>query len=245
MRRGMSPRSTWKLSVGSSCLATWRCLNAPPAVQLKRASPRPGRWFADPRQVVDREAYLGDYATLFATNGFPEESQRLYQMIRPQEGVRSAQEYYNQAKSAAQQGQTKQAMEYYRTAIRLDPEYGQALTGLGAMLLMQKRIDEAQPLFEKALSIDPNHATALINLAMIDQSRGDNESALKRLRKVIARNPDYAEAHLNLGSLLASMKKYDEAIQHLSKSGRTQSEDGGCPPQFGGCLHGDRAMGKG
>ncbi len=192
-------------------------LNASPAEQLKRASPRAGRWFADPRQI-DRAAYLGDYATLFGSNGFPKESQRLYQMIRPKEGVRSAREYYNQAKSAAQQGLKKQAMEFYRTAIRLDPEYGQALTGLGAMLLMQKRIDEAQPLFEKALSIDPNHATALINLAMIDQARGDRDSALKRLRSVVSRNPEYHEAHLSLGSLLASMKQHDEAIQHFAKA---------------------------
>ena len=192
-------------------------LKAPQAIQLKRISPRAGRWFADPRRI-DRAAYLGDYATFFGTNGFPEEAQRLYQKIEPKDGGRSAQDFYNQAKSAAQQGSKEQAMEYYRSALRLKPEYGQALTGLGALLLMDKRVEEAQRLFEKALSIDPNHATALINLAMIDQSRGDKASALKRLKKVVARNPDYAEAHLNLGSLLASMKKLDEAIQHLSKA---------------------------
>lgn len=204
---------SWDLLSGDLAL-----LNASPAAQLERASPRGGRWFADPR-AVDRDAYLGRYATLFATNGFPEESQRLYQMITPREGGKDAHEYYNQAKAAAQQGLTEKAMEYYRAAIRLDPEYGQALAGLGAMLLMQKRMDEAQPLFEKALRIDPNHATALMNLAMIDQRRGAKESALGRLRKVIARNPEYFEAHLNLGSLLASMKNHEEAIQHLSKAG--------------------------
>ena len=192
-------------------------LNAPPAAQLKRASPRPGRWFADPRQI-DREAFLGDYATRFATNGFPEESQRLYALARPQTGERTAREYYNQAKSAAQQGMADQAMALYRKSIELDPNYGQALTGLGAMLLLQKRIDEAQPLFEKALSLDPHHATALVNLAMIDQARGRPESALRRLREVVARNPEYAEARLNLGSLLASTKQFDEAIQHLAKA---------------------------
>jgi len=192
-------------------------LSAPPEMQLERISPRPGKWLADPRQV-DRATYLGDYATLFVTSGFPEESQRLFQLVKPQDGVKDARTYYNQAKTAAQQGLTQQAMEYYREAIRLEPEYGQALTGLGALLLMEKRVEEAQSLFEKALSVDPNHATALVNLATIDRSRGDNESALNRLRKVIARNPDYAQAHLNLGSLLASMKKYDEAIQYLSKA---------------------------
>ena len=192
-------------------------LSAPPATQLERISPRAGKWLVDPRQV-DRAAYLGDYATLFVTNGFPEESQRLFQLIKPQDGVKDARAYYNQAKTAAQQGLTQQAMEYYREAIRLEPEYAQALTGLGALLLMERRVEEAQSLFEKALRVDPNHATALINLATIDRSRGDNESALNRLRKVIAKNPDYAQAHLNLGSLLASMKKHDEAIQYLSKA---------------------------
>ncbi len=192
-------------------------LKAPPEEQLKRISPRAGLWSVDPRQI-DRAAYLGDYATLFGTRDLPGESQRLYQMIKPQDGVRSAQDFYNLAKAAAQQGANQQAMEYYQAALRLQPAYGEALTGWGALLLMEKRVEEAQPLFEKALSIDPNHAAALINMAMIDQTRGDQDSALRRLRKVIARNPDYAEAHLNLGSLLASMKQYDEAIQHLTKA---------------------------
>jgi tetratricopeptide (TPR) repeat protein len=192
-------------------------LNAPPAVSLKRASPRAGRWFADPRQI-DLAAYLGDYATLYGINGFPKESQRLYQLIRPEEGVRTAREFYNQAKSASQQGLTKQAIEFYENAIRIDPEYGRALTGLGAIFLTQKRIDEAQSLFEKAISIDPNHATALINLAMIEQMRGNLDSAVTRLRKVVALNPEYLEGYLSLGSVLASMKQYDEAIQHMAKA---------------------------
>lgn len=192
-------------------------LNATPDAKLDRASPRPGRWFADPRQL-DREALLSGYATLFAANGFPEEAQRLYAIAKPGGSDLSPQEYYNQAKSASQQGDQKKAMEYYRAAIKLDPEYGQALTGLGAMLLMQKKIDEAQPLFERALELDPGHATALINMAMIDQARGNEDSALKRLQQVIERNPNYAEAHLNLGSLLASMKRHEEAIEHLSKA---------------------------
>ena len=200
--------------------ADFALLKAPSEKQLSRATPRPGRWLVDPRRVVDRAAYLGDYATLYGTNGFPRESRRLQQMVTPQETAKDARSFYNQARSAAQQGQTDEAMKLYRAAIRLDSKYGEALTGLGAMLLMQKRLGEAEPLFEKALSIDPNHATALINLARIDQSRGDHESALRRLKSVIRRNPDYAEAHLNLGSLLASMKKHDEAIKHLSQAVR-------------------------
>ena len=192
-------------------------LNASPATQLNLLSPRTGRWFADPRDV-DRDAYLGDYATLFAKSGLSGESQRLFQILKAQGGAKSAQDFYNQAKSAARQGNTKQAVAFYREAIRLQPDYGQALTGLGALLLMQRRLDEAEALFEKALTVDPNHATALVNLAMIDQSRGNKQRARERLETVVARNPGYAEALLNLGSLLASMKEHDEAIRHLSRA---------------------------
>ncbi|MGI9243596.1 MAG: tetratricopeptide repeat protein, partial [Verrucomicrobiales bacterium] len=192
-------------------------LDAPPAVQLGRASPRAGRWFADPRQI-DRAAYLGDYATRFGAKNFPTEAQRLYGLIGSRDGASSAQDHYNQAKTAARQGMVEEAIRHYRAALQMEPEYGQALTGLGAIFLMRKRIDEAEVMFQKALEIDPNHATALVNLAMIDQSRGERDKALGRLEKVIARNPDYAEAHMNIGSLLASEGRHQKAIQHLSKA---------------------------
>lgn len=184
---------------------------------LERATPRPGRWFANPRQV-NVDSYLGDYATLFGINGFPEESQRLYELARPEGQALTAQEYFNRAKSAAEQGKGAQAIEFYQKALELDPQYGRALTGLGAMYLRQKRVDEAEPLFQRAIQIDPNHATALINLAMIEQMRGDLESAVARLRKVVALNPGYHEAQLSLGSALAGMQRHDEAIVHLSKA---------------------------
>ncbi len=192
-------------------------LRSPPAEQLKRATARAGRWFYNPRQI-DRVAFLGDYATSFAKGGFPGESRRLSRMIKPQDGALTAKDHYNQAKAAARQGLVADAEQLYLEALRLEPEFGQALTGLGALFLVQQRVEEAENLFEKALSIDPNHATALINLAMIDQSRGQKDRALARLEKVVAKNPDYAEAHLNLGSLLASMKQLDRAIFHLSKA---------------------------
>ncbi|MEM7385387.1 MAG: tetratricopeptide repeat protein [Verrucomicrobiota bacterium] len=200
---------------GEQLVSDLALLEAPLVEQVRRFSPRPGRWVIDPQQV-ERTAYHGDYATTFVKNGFPEESERLYQMI--QSGERTAQEYYNQAKTAAQQGAMKKAEELYREAIRRDPEYGPALTGLGALFLMQKKPGEAEIWFKRALALDPNHATALVNLAMIDQAKGDKASALKRLNQVLARNPGYSEAHLNVGTLHASMKDYEKAIHHLTRA---------------------------
>ncbi len=190
-------------------------LDAAEETTLVRASPRPGQWLANPRGV-DQAAFLGDYANLFGKNGFPGEAQRLYQLNQPREGIARAKDLYNQAKSAAQQGSIQEAIALYQQSLQLDPEYGRALTGLGAIFLQQKRIDEAQSLFEKAIAVDPNHATANINLALIEQMKGDLDNAVARLRKIVAVNPGYFEAHLSLGSALASNRQLDEAIESLS-----------------------------
>ena len=186
-------------------------LNASPAEQLKRATPRPGRWFADPRQV-DRDAYLGDYATLFATNGFPKESQRLYQLVKPQDGDRTAQEFYNQAKSAAQQGLKTEAMDYYRKAIQLDPNYGQALTGLGAMLLMDKKMDEAQlERLQKVIARNPEYAEAHLNLGSLLASMKRHDEAISHLSKAIQLNPKQLHAHLNLAAAYMETEQWAKA----------------------------------
>jgi tetratricopeptide (TPR) repeat protein/thiol-disulfide isomerase/thioredoxin len=192
-------------------------LNAPDEARRARLSPRPGRWLVGP-DVADPTARYRDYATLFATNGFPDEAGEFFVLANSARKSISPQDLYNQAKAATAQNKIPEAKKLYRAAIAADPNYGQAFTGLGALFLMEKRPDLAQPLFERALAIDPNHATALINMAMIDQSRGDQASALKRLTRVVERNPDYLAARLNLGSLHASMKNYPEAVQHLDKA---------------------------
>ena len=182
-----------------------------------RLTPRSGRWYEDPLDQ-DESSYLSDYATLFATNGFPDEAQILFDLIQPSGKSKSPQELYNQAKVATAQGEFEEAKKLYQAAIKVNPEYGQALTGLGALFLMEKRLDLAQPFFEKALAIDPNHATALINLAMIDRSRGNQARALERLNRVVELNPDYTAARLNLGSLYASMGEFPAAIVQLKKA---------------------------
>ena len=185
--------------------------------QLSRLSPRPGRWFENPL-AQNSKTRLGDYSTLFARNGFPAEAEYLLQLANPSEKATTPQELYNRAKIATAQGKIEEAKELYQAAIRANPEYGQALTGLGALFLTEKRSDLAEPLFEKALEVDPNHAAALINLAMIDQSRGRKESALEKLTRVIELNPDYGAARLNLGSLYASMGEFPNAIVQRKKA---------------------------
>ena len=192
-------------------------LEASSQEQIPRLSPRQGKWFENPL-TEDNTTRLGDYATLFARNGFPAEAEYLLRLVNPPGKVATSQELYNQAKIATAQGKIGEAKKLYQEALRTNPEYGQALTGLGALFLMEKRFDLAQPLFEKALAVDPNHATALINLAMIDQARGRQESALEKLNRVVEMNPDYGAARLNLGSLYASMGEFPAAVVQLEKA---------------------------
>jgi tetratricopeptide (TPR) repeat protein len=190
---------------------------APQDTQLARLTPRRGRWLADPRRA-NRDAALSDLATLYLQNGLADQADRLHAMIAPERDQVGARNLFNQAKAAAQHGQRDKAKQLYAAALKIDPEYGEALTGLGVVLLSERRVEDAKRLFQRALQIDPQHATAQVNLAMIDRAQGRPEQAVTRLREVLANNPDFAEAHLNLGSMLAANKQFPEAIEHLAKA---------------------------
>ena len=69
-------------------------------------------------------------------------------------------------------GLPKQERASYRTALRLDPEHGQALTALGNNLLRAGELDQSYNLYRKALHIWPEDPQALYNRAVILRKLG-------------------------------------------------------------------------
>ncbi|MFQ6672538.1 MAG: tetratricopeptide repeat protein, partial [Candidatus Tectimicrobiota bacterium] len=61
----------------------------------------------------------------------------------------------------------EEAVREYRTATRLDPDFVEARTNLGAIYASQGRLDEAIVELEKAVVVNPNHREAHTNLAII------------------------------------------------------------------------------
>jgi eukaryotic-like serine/threonine-protein kinase len=122
-----------------------------------------------------------------------------------------------------------QAIKYFQEAIKLDPQYALAYTGvadcyvLGNVLQMPPRqsMPIATEAAKKALAIDNQLAEAHTSLAKIKLSyEWDWGGAESEFKQAIQLNPGYATAHQWYGVYLSELGRHDESIRE-----RTTAQD--------------------
>lgn len=89
---------------------------------------------------------------------------------------------------------------------------------LGAVLLRDGRVQEAEAALEEALRLNPRSGRALYNLGKIHASRGDTDKALAHYLKALDANPRLAEAHNDVANVLARRSQPRLAIQHYREA---------------------------
>ncbi len=123
----------------------------------------------------------------------------------------------------ADQGKVSDAIEQYRQAIQIKPDYAEPYNFLGVelwniALAKQGKMDEAVENFERALQIKPDYADAHNNLGLALAGQGKLDQAVEHYDRALQIKPDYADAHNNLGLALANQGKLDEAIEHYERA---------------------------
>jgi Tfp pilus assembly protein PilF len=120
------------------------------------------------------------------------------------------------AMKASQAGDSESAQEHLLAAIRLDPDFSEAHTNLGAQYTRAKKLDLAYTEFQTALRLGPRGAMQYCNLAVIDlamKRRAEAEQGVRQALAVDSRNP---QSNALLGEILAAKpESYDEAVKHL------------------------------
>ncbi|MFZ1935147.1 MAG: tetratricopeptide repeat protein [Thermoguttaceae bacterium] len=112
----------------------------------------------------------------------------------------------------ADRGRTGEAIEHYRKALDVNPDYVEAHNNLGIALADRGRIGEAIKHYRKALEIDPDYAKAYSNLGVALANRGRIGEAIADFQRALDIDPDYADAQANLGNVLARRGRTSEAI---------------------------------
>ena len=108
-------------------------------------------------------------------------------------------------------GEYIEAIEYYREAIRIDPDLAAAHSNLGNLLHGLKRYDEAEREYRETIRIDPDHAAAHYNLGNLLKSLKRYDEAEKEYKEAMRIDPNHPAAHAKFGNLLTDLKRYDEA----------------------------------
>lgn len=109
-------------------------------------------------------------------------------------------------------------IQAYRTAVRLRPDFLQALQNLGNTLTMAGRHDEAIQTYQKVLEQDPLRPDILANMTLAAMGKGDFEQALAYAKKATEIDPNHAPAQNVLGLVLAHEGKIDEAIEAYQRA---------------------------
>ncbi|WP_153074266.1 tetratricopeptide repeat protein [Paraburkholderia bonniea] len=122
--------------------------------------------------------------------------------------------YYNNLGNALRDhGELLKAIDSYRQAVTLQPDYPEAHNNLGNALREAHQPHDALKSCTHALTLRPGYAQAYNNLGNALKDLGDLDAAAQAYRQALASWPDYADAHHNLGNVLLALDLPDAAIE--------------------------------
>jgi spermidine synthase len=111
-------------------------------------------------------------------------------------------------------GKNSEAIDHYKMAIKIKPDYPLAQNNLGIALVAEGKIEEAIAHYKIAIKIKPDYALAQNNLGAALSQIGKTGEAISHYKMAIELNPDNAKAQSNLGAVLVAEGKIEEAIAH-------------------------------
>ena len=120
-------------------------------------------------------------------------------------------------------GDTEQARNHHRRALRLAPDDPATANSFGVFLCRHAHWNDAEPLFLRAAG-NPRYHTpevALTNAGICARNAGDGATAARYLRDALARNPVYADGLFNLAALAYANNELDEARRLLDRHSET------------------------
>lgn len=126
--------------------------------------------------------------------------------------------YYSLGEYYSGKGRLDEAMDDYRKAIQIRPNYDDALNNLGVTLALKGNLDEAVVRIQESIHCQPKKADAYYNLGNVFVMQHKPEEAISAYTEALRLKPDYPEAHNNLANLLAAQGHLEEAVKHYQET---------------------------
>jgi len=127
----------------------------------------------------------------------------------------AAKKEYQQGSNLANQGHIEEAVERFKKAISLYPEYLVARNDLGVQYLKLLKWDKAAETFDALVKLKPKDSAAQLNLGIALFNEKKMDEAETHLREALKLSPNGPTAHYYLGLTMVSLKRYPEAQKEL------------------------------
>ena len=130
-------------------------------------------------------------------------------------------------------GNYEQGLEAYEAAVRLAPDFPEALGGQGADLVRLGRFAEAIDPLQKALRLEPNQAASHYYLGLAYKNLNRFADAVASFRESLRLGIDIAEAHAELGYALFQTGDFDASLDAYAEAGKRDPNDPMIPENLG------------
>ncbi|XP_052737312.1 protein O-mannosyl-transferase TMTC4 isoform X2 [Bicyclus anynana] len=125
----------------------------------------------------------------------------------------NAKVHYNIAKVADAKENSSWAIDEYTAAIRLYPEYYQAMNNLANLLKNKKEFSAAEAYLRKAINHKKDFPAAWMNLGIVLANTKRYIESQKAYKTALLYRKNYPDCFYNLGNLYLEMNKTDDAME--------------------------------
>jgi tetratricopeptide (TPR) repeat protein len=121
-------------------------------------------------------------------------------------------------------GRSQDAIESFKQAIRIKPDYAEAHNNLGVAYGELGRWQEAIESCKQAIRIKPDFAEAHYILGVAYGKLECYQDAIESYKQAIRIKPDLAKAHSNLGITYVKLGRYQDAIESCKQAIRIEPD---------------------
>ncbi len=129
-----------------------------------------------------------------------------------------AKKAYEQGLKSQKENKAEQALTSFNEALQLYPEYFQAFTERGNLLMQHGKLVESLADFERALQINDKYSPALRGAGYCNIQQRKFDAAIEQLQKSLLYEPKVALTHMLLGYANLSLDRYPQAEQLLKQA---------------------------
>ena len=131
---------------------------------------------------------------------------------------REAVDLYHQGVALVTAGDNAKAIEQFKRAVAIYPQFVQALNELSAAYIATGDLANAADAITAALKYQPDNPTLRLNLGYVFLLQDKPVDAERELRRSIQLKEVSVNAHLILGRVLIKLTKFDEAEKELNRA---------------------------
>ena len=138
----------------------------------------------------------------------------------------------------------EEAVNYFKTALRLNKNYSEARGNLGTALLLIGKTEESIRHLEQSLKENPKNPLALNSLGNAKRSKNLINEAESSFREALTIAPDYLSALTSYGTLLSEEGEYKKSIKMFENALKISPKDTDIFKNYLDALSGDNQAKK-